>query len=1717
RLLGLCRRADTGSSGLTAQWPMPLGAYEDFFTHAFTRNEQLVKNLFERMNATGQTGAVLVAGGFHTDGLREIFTEKKISHVVVTPRISAVDKADDYLAVFARGRNSLEKLMLGEKLFVRSQLPLALHLSEGFDYLRPVLQRLINSLYVIYSLATVPPAAADKTVPLILAAVAKVSGLDVQLAEPIRRSAGAVYIPLQVRQGEQTIRFSAVLVAKNKAKSARATALYNDAVNGQQEIAKGALGEFELEVYADRDAVSALAGAFGQGVTQTIGGAQELAEKSGQEFAQILTEFQRTVRGKINQSIVRRAIATGSVLIVSVAVASLLPNLATLVLSAASLLIVLIFAQGFQRQSRLAQYLSYSAIKFLAQFRESSKPEAPTGPSAETAPEAPQGALEQMNAELTKLLAIRENPDNSSPMNRLSGLIQQVRGEDMNEFDKLLMKAILASTDAAEKRTLERVRGKLFDRGKELAAEGMKRVPLVRNQDKAEQVRQNLERWKADAVAYARAYAAQNPDADLAAIEQEIENDIYNPLKEAVEKIAELRRNGEIDPEAVLLKLSQNDRDPRIGVSGRPARVGFLPMKGDPWQTGHIFVMLAAIAEQKLDKVVIAIDNSDPERKPNLSSLSIREAITLELLKVVEPFVEYTPVAKEEADLFTADGETMIFRLMKFNRGAPLHWFYMVGSDHRYWVNPKGKPDTAQKLSQHMQQKKDGFESERLGVIFIERKGEEFKPGELEDLRNTAETNGMQGVQKIHQPMDTSSTRVRKEKHWWTVPSDAYEMSVEFGFWGAGDAQDPMNGVAKPAGEAAPGLPSVEEAERIANAETTFNAAEPNHQPEVTHDAAVYTAAGVVAEGHRGAILGVTDKNEVRKLKDAADGYAKLTTEAVFYAEDAKVVVHVAEGIGRDEVEESFRGAEIINPNGRQTRHIIIDVIEGTNATASNNEGKTREEISNAQSGGTSAVVAGDGVQSLGNAPDVYADQFVSAVPASERARVQALVQKNLAAEDEPEIREVLEAVASANGISIDDMEIVIMKRDREARRMTALKAIQAKHPGLVITQIKDGTVVHGLLATVGRKPGTGKHKVMWTAGGSAEAFMNLAVAAGIPGGLGALRLYTKNINTTATGEVAMSFERRFDWDEAEKAEIREIRPQDAEAIFRGERIFTISDVEGNVEGNFAFITDNGVFNVPGVREIRPGVFRVHTLRILDLKAFITVEDITHEALKRILAKGREAQAPPAGAVREALPTDLPKVAFGTAGVREVGLRIEQAARVAQAVADEAPGLVGKSRADLRVVVGYDARYHGQEYAQRIVEVLAANGIKPHLNDQVAPTPVMGESTRAGQPAGEGYDLAIQLTASHNPVATSADLAKDFWQGIKVMLNGVPIDDARASKISERANQLTEVARMPHQAQAVDLVSQSNARLRQALDFDPLQAKLAAHKAANPEFGVVIDSMHGGTVEAAKVIRELGVVEEHLNTTPIHQGNHPLVLENGKIWAPDPTKPQNYPEFLGKLKPGQFGVLFDGDGDRAVLRDVNGREITPNQLGLIFAHYLYHQYGVRGTVVRSLPSTRGLDRFYQRMNLAFAETPVGSKNFAPYLGELIVAIEESGHVFFRIGDEVFADSAVAEAVLALDIIATTGKSLTDYLQMVEAEPGQGALIYNRSEVTPSLVTDDFKAGAKGLRKDGKPQLFAETLAQKLGKGVGSYDASDSGGVLVRFTDGTWAMYRVSGT
>lgn len=94
--------------------------FEEFYKAGVARNQVLVDNLFARMGPGSADGkypsvAVLVAGGFHTDGVTALIKKRGAAYVTLTPRFEVVN-GQDSLDVFRQQKTPLDRLFSGEKL-----------------------------------------------------------------------------------------------------------------------------------------------------------------------------------------------------------------------------------------------------------------------------------------------------------------------------------------------------------------------------------------------------------------------------------------------------------------------------------------------------------------------------------------------------------------------------------------------------------------------------------------------------------------------------------------------------------------------------------------------------------------------------------------------------------------------------------------------------------------------------------------------------------------------------------------------------------------------------------------------------------------------------------------------------------------------------------------------------------------------------------------------------------------------------------------------------------------------------------------------------------------------------------------------------------------------------------------------------------------------------------------------------------------------------------------------------------------------------------------------------------------------------------------------------------------------------------------------------------------------------------------------------------------
>ena len=85
---------------------------EDFYHYASQRNNILASNTIKAMEIEGENISLLITGGFHTEGITEYFEEKRISYVVIVPKIEEIDEDDTRYINALQGRKTPFELQL---------------------------------------------------------------------------------------------------------------------------------------------------------------------------------------------------------------------------------------------------------------------------------------------------------------------------------------------------------------------------------------------------------------------------------------------------------------------------------------------------------------------------------------------------------------------------------------------------------------------------------------------------------------------------------------------------------------------------------------------------------------------------------------------------------------------------------------------------------------------------------------------------------------------------------------------------------------------------------------------------------------------------------------------------------------------------------------------------------------------------------------------------------------------------------------------------------------------------------------------------------------------------------------------------------------------------------------------------------------------------------------------------------------------------------------------------------------------------------------------------------------------------------------------------------------------------------------------------------------------------------------------------------------------
>jgi phosphomannomutase len=440
------------------------------------------------------------------------------------------------------------------------------------------------------------------------------------------------------------------------------------------------------------------------------------------------------------------------------------------------------------------------------------------------------------------------------------------------------------------------------------------------------------------------------------------------------------------------------------------------------------------------------------------------------------------------------------------------------------------------------------------------------------------------------------------------------------------------------------------------------------------------------------------------------------------------------------------------------------------------------------------------------------------------------------------------------------------------------------------------------------------------------------------------------------------------------------------------------------------------------------------------------------------------------------------KIKFGTDGWRaRIGddYTFDNVRRCTQGFATF---LKGNGRSAQGVVVGHDKRFQAEFFAAAAAEVLAANGIDVWLTEGATPTPAISYSAVDKQAGG-----AINITASHNPYWDCGFKVRDPQGG------AIPPDDLK--KIEAVIPDITAVSRMKlDDAKSDGVVTMFDAapayeaQLRRLVDVEPIK---------QAGFNVAYDAMWGNG--AGWFPRLLANGKTSINE--IHNKRNPIY--------PNMTRPEPIPPnvdhglaFAKKIN-ADVAVINDGDADRVGFGDENGRFLNQLQVYGLMGYYFLEVRGERGPIVKTISTTKMLNKLAKIYDVPVYETGVGFKYIAPKMMEVDAMIggEESGGYAFK--GHVPERDGILAGLYFLDMMVQTGKKPSELLDILYEKVGPHYYDRIDSRFDPEMK-DEILARVSSARP--------ETIG-----GLKVTDIVTIDGHQFIMEDGGWLLVRFSGT
>ena len=378
------------------------------------------------------------------------------------------------------------------------------------------------------------------------------------------------------------------------------------------------------------------------------------------------------------------------------------------------------------------------------------------------------------------------------------------------------------------------------------------------------------------------------------------------------------------------------------------------------------------------------------------------------------------------------------------------------------------------------------------------------------------------------------------------------------------------------------------------------------------------------------------------------------------------------------------------------------------------------------------------------------------------------------------------------------------------------------------------------------------------------------------------------------------------------------------------------------------------------------------------------------------------------------------------------------------------------------ILIGYDGRDSSPLICKLITSTLNSIGIDCNIAGLV-PTPCLEYAVKS-----LGYSGGIMITASHNPPQ---------YNGIKPAgKDGVEIsreDELLIEDIYLKKNWLSNPEKWGTTEEETRSIETYLNGIKSHVNSKLIESK---------SFKVVLDLGNGAQAVTApdfckKVNCETILVNETIDGAFPGRGSEPT--------------PQNLSVLSKTVIENQadFGIAFDGDGDRSIFCDNLGNILTGDKSALILIQHILTK-NPNSLVVTCLNSGTNTEVLTEKYNSKVIRTKVGSVEVSRKMlsTNALIGFEENGGFMFGNHNQV-RDGCMSLALM-LDLLAFTDNTLSDQI----------------SKLPPSFTTKD------------KIQCSSQDAKQIISSLKTEFPESDlSDGIKIIIDSKNWVMIRPSGT